>query len=250
MKLYVNGCSFSHGHKDFQIKNGESDISPDWVWPMLMNDSFDEVISEAYRGSSNHRIIRRSMEYLANIKQPEDWTVVIQFANFQRQEYYDINLKSWIGHVVNDPCLDDRAPTIGNFYLENKLEYKTFKNYCTFVNNGDSIITDIIIDVLAFQHFCKIKGFKKVFYTGQSSGTLLPYYFGGPDALPFRVDYELQQYETIKKLYQNIDTSNFLLPISHVTRGHEESETDGHPNEAGHKLFARYIINEIEKKYE
>ena len=57
----------------------------------------------------------------------------------------------------------------------------------------------------------------------------------------------MQQFEDIKKLAQNVDTNNFLLPLSHVTRGHEESEADGHPNEAGHKLFARYIINEIQK---
>ena len=89
MKLYVNGCSFSHGHKDFKIKNGKSDISPDWVWPMLLKDNFDNVVSEAYRGSSNHRIIRRSMEYLNTLNDPENWIVVLQFANIQRQEYYD-----------------------------------------------------------------------------------------------------------------------------------------------------------------
>ena len=39
------------------------------------------------------------------------------------------------------------------------------------------------------------------------------------------------------------------MPISHIAKGHEESAEDGHPNEAGHKLFARYIIDEI-KNYE
>lgn len=55
MNLYVNGCSFSHGHKEFKIIDGKSDISPDWAWPMLLKEDFEEVISEAYRGSSNHR---------------------------------------------------------------------------------------------------------------------------------------------------------------------------------------------------
>ena len=61
------------------------------------------------------------------------------------------------------------------------------------------------------------------------------------------VSIRFSEFEDIKKLAQNVDTNNFLLPLSHVTRGHEESEADGHPNEAGHKLFARYIINEIQK---
>lgn len=232
MKLYVNGCSFSHGHKDFKIKDGVSDISPDWAWPMLMKEHFDEVVSEAYRGSSNHRIIRRSIEYLNTIDNPEEWTVVIQFANIERQEYYDEDLKCWIGHIVDDPCIDDKASPIGNDELNNKLNYKAFKNYCTLVNNQKSVITDLVLQVMAFQGFCKIKGFKNVFYTGQSNQTMLSYYL---------------QNQILDGLAHNIDTLNFLLPISNVTRGYEESPTDGHPNEAGHELFARYIINEIQK---
>lgn len=240
MKLYVNGCSFSHGHKDFKIKDGKSDISPDWVWPMLLKENFDKVVSEAYRGSSNHRILRRSMDYLSNVTDPDNWTVVIQFANYERQEYYDTDLKSWIGHVVEDPCIDDKAPrNIGNKWLGKKIQYNTFKKYCAIVNNYDSIVTDFIMQLMAFQYFCKQKGFNKVFYTGQSNATLLTSYLEDNQLM--------QQFEDIKKLAQNVDTNNFLLPLSHVTRGHEESETDGHPNEAGHKLFARYIINEIQK---
>jgi hypothetical protein len=232
MKLYVNGCSFSHGHKDFRIKDGVSDISPDWVWPMLMKEHFDEVVSEAYRGSSNHRILRRSMEYLNTINNPEEWSVIIQFANIERQEYFDEDLNCWIGHIVDDPCIDDRAPAIGNDELNNKLNYKAFKNYCALVNNEKSIITDLALQVMAFQGFCKIKGFKNVFYTGQSKQTMISYYL---------------QNKLLDSVLHNIDTSNFLLPISHLTRGNEESATDGHPNETGHKLFARYIINEIQK---
>ena len=232
MKLYVNGCSFSHGHRDFKIKDGVSDISPDWAWPMLLKQHFNEVVSEAFRGSSNHRIIRRSMEYLDNINDPENWTVVIQFANIERQEYYDNNLSSWIGHIVQDPCIDDRVPQVGNRYLNNKLEYKIFKNYCTLVNNDTSILTDLVLQIMAFQGFCKIKGFKNVYFTGQSYQTMISYYL---------------QNKLLDGVAHNIDTSNFLLPISHVTRGYEESATDGHPNEAGHELFARYIINEIQK---
>jgi hypothetical protein len=232
MKLYVNGCSFSHGHRDFKIKDGVSDISPDWAWPMLLKQHFNEVVSEAFRGSSNHRIIRRSMEYLDNINDPENWTVVIQFANIERQEYYDKNLSSWIGHIVDDPCIDDRVGQIGNEYLYTKLEYKTFKNYCTLVNNDTSILTDLVLQIMAFQGFCKIKGFKNVYFTGQSYQTMITYYL---------------ENKILDGLANNIDTSNFLIPISHITRGHEESATDGHPNEVGHELFARYIINEIQK---
>ena len=242
MKLYVNGCSFSHGHKNFIIKNGKSDISPDWAWPMLLKENFEEVVSEAYRGSSNHRIIRRSMEYLEKINDPENWAVVIQFANMERQEYYDEDLQCWIGHVVDNPCIDDKAPrNINNNFLDKKTAYKTFKNNCVLVNNDVSIITDLILQILAFQNFCKNKGFKNVYYTGQSKTTLISHYL--------QHETWLDKFDNIKKLAYNIDISNFLLPVSHIAVGHEESADDGHPNEVGHQLFARYILNEI-KNYE
>ena len=59
----------------------------------------------------------------------------------------------------------------------------------------------------------------------------------------------IQNFNEIQSLANIIDQSNFLMPISHIAKGHEESAEDGHPNEAGHKLFARYIIDEI-KNYE
>ena len=165
MKLYVNGCSFSHGHRDFVIKNGKSDISPDWVWPMLLKNNFEEVVSEAYRGSSNHRIIRRSMEYLNKINDPENWTIILQFANIERQEYYDKDLKSWIGLLVDEPIFDDIAPkNLDKSFMNKRATYKEFKNYCAIVNNNDNLILDLIIQLLAFQSFCKIKGFKNIMY--------------------------------------------------------------------------------------
>ena len=240
MKLYVNGCSFRHGHRDFKIKDGVSDISPDWVWPMLLKQHFNEVVSEAFRGSSNHRIIRRSIEFLSTVKDPENWTVILQFANIERQEYYDDKLNKWIGHIVDDPCFDDRiTENISNTYIFEDIKYKTFKNNVAIVNNIDSVIMDLVIQILAFQGFCKTKGFKNVYYTGQSQQCLLSYYLQDKTLL--------KEYDSIQKITQNIDLSNFLLPISYITAGHDESPTDGHPNEVGHKMFARYIINEIEK---
>ena len=79
---------------------------------------------------------------------------------------------------------------------------------------------------------------KNVYYTGQSKTTLISHYL--------QHETWLDKFDNIKKLAYNIDISNFLLPVSHIAVGHEESADDGHPNEVGHQLFARYILNEIE----
>ena len=54
MKLYVNGCSFSYGNT----------LNNKLAWPDFIED-FD-VINESWIGSSNKRIIRRTIEYIQN----------------------------------------------------------------------------------------------------------------------------------------------------------------------------------------
>ena len=59
MKLFVNGCSFTHGHKDWD----KSMLATDWAWPSLMSDRFDETVNLAWQGGSNHRIVRTTLEF-------------------------------------------------------------------------------------------------------------------------------------------------------------------------------------------
>ncbi len=52
MKVYVNGCSFSYGNT---LENKSA-------WPDFIEDY--DVINESWIGSSNKRIIRRTIEYI------------------------------------------------------------------------------------------------------------------------------------------------------------------------------------------
>ena len=46
------------------------------------------------------------------------------------------------------------------------------------------------------------------------------------------------------------DKSNFVMSVSNITFNHKISEDDRHPNKEGHIIFARYILNEIEKRWQ
>ena len=70
------------------------------------------------------------MIWALNINDPENWTIILQFANIERQEYYDKDLKSWIGLLVDEPIFDDKAPkNLDKSFMNKRATYKEFKNY-------------------------------------------------------------------------------------------------------------------------
>ncbi len=250
--LYVNGCSFTHGHKDYIIENGISKPGH-YTWPaQIQKHSKCNLVNEAYSGGSNSRIVRRTIEYMSKVKDPENWVVVIQFTSLERDEYFDNNKQIWIGNVVDAGCFDDRS----GFYNPISANIKQDTIFKNFVRNqifSKSHVLDVYKlaqQTLFLQMFLDKLGFKKVLFTGQSKRCLINYYM--EDKLNPGHDIDLRpkisdskEFEAIKLIYNNIDSSNFITPLSHVTRGLEESLEDGHPNDEGHRVFSRYIIEQL-----
>lgn len=250
-KIYVNGCSFSHGHKDF----GHNDAPPGWVWPSLVNE-ICPVINEARLGSSNHRILRRSTEFLESISDPKDWVFVVQLSNIERQEFYYDNFQFWIGRVNQHMVLDDRASN--SKYLTHETNDKLLKlvehdlNYTALVHT--SLLEKayrLLQNITAFEYFCKIKGVDRVLYTSLGMSSSLKYWFeplpvSKQSIIPGEEYKDHKLYKDCCRLYKMLNISDRILqPISHIARGYEESNEDGHPNQKGHTMFYRYIINEF-----
>ena len=51
-----------------------------------------------------------------------------------------------------------------------------------------------------------------------------------------------------RQLATLVDEDKFLKPMSVITAGNEESAKDRHPNIEGHRIFSRYILNEMDKR--
>ena len=213
MKVYVNGCSFSYGNT---IENKSA-------WPDFIED-FD-VINESWIGSSNKRILRRTIEYIQT-HAIHDTVFVIQLSDWFRDEWYDAEFDTWIGMCKNDVVLDDRSYNRSD--LDQKELNKKVKNFIQHSLLHRSIKTveqetfNLINTAIAYFNQNNVK----YIFTGMSSR-----------CMPQDNNVDL------------IVPGNFVKPISIIAGNNIISTSDTHPNDAGHKLFARYIINEL-KKYE
>ena len=213
MKLYVNGCSFSYGNT----------LENKLAWPDFIED-FD-VINESWIGSSNKRIIRRTIEYIQN-NNIEDTFFVIQLSDWVRDEWYDTEFDTWIGMCKDSVVLDDRS--FNRSDIDHNELHRKVKNYILHSILHRSIKTveqetfNLVNTLVAFLNKHNVN----YLITGMSS-----------KCMPNENNIEI------------LMPTNFAKPISIVAGTNVISNTDSHPDEAGHKLFARYIINEI-KKYE
>ena len=249
MKLYTNGCSFTHGHKDYDDNHRCS-----FAWPHQLEDKFDLVVNEAWRGSSNYRTIRRSMEYLSNIDDPENWVVVIQWTDYIRFEWFVPN----IGYVQQPPhrsVFDDRMQHLD----EDNIKFIKAKDPSIFhihnIFSEEDILMKQMHYTLTLQEFLKKRKFAKVIYGCMFPDNCAPWHI-----LKYRHNDDLIKHNSfadetlnldfLKMLANEIDTSNYLdLSFSEIANNHVESEDDLHPNKVGHALIARYILKEIESRF-
>ena len=213
MKLYVNGCSFSYGNT----------LENKLAWPDFIDD-FD-VVNESWIGSSNKRIIRRTIEYIQN-NNIDNTFFVIQLSDWVRDEWYDTEFDTWIGMCKDSEVLDDKSYNRSD--IDHEELHRKVKNYVQHSLLHRSIKTveqetfNLVNTLVAFLN----KNNVNYLITGMSSKCM-------PNDNNINI----------------LMPTNFIKPISIVAGNNVISNTDSHPDEAGHKLFARYIINEI-KKYE
>lgn len=246
MKIYVNGCSFSAGHQGLRDRGGKT-------WCQLFDQDVN-VINDSLNGGSSFRALRMCIE---NVIANDDLDVVIcQLSTMERGEmlikaeqlnYFDKDI--YISYGIDGFIQDyDRVEVLeilnqegfkrsGHGYIGEEKE--------AFRNDLGETLED------TFHH--KIRIFNDQMMTGKNDREL--HILGLCNNLKL-----LCEAKGIKLLFTAIDekcipnvehiTPYFTDPISHIvgTRGRlVESETDSHPNEAGHEKIYRYIISELEK---
>jgi hypothetical protein len=231
MKLFVNGCSFSHGHKDFS----DTMQAPEWVWPNLLSPYFEKVENLSWLGGSNDRIVRTTLEFFDKIKDGEKWLAVIQWTSaYSRTELHDEESDTYFGCCPGseNPVLtgDDRIKFIT---IPNRI-FRSVQTYqkTAHIRSNKQMLESFIQQQFVLSEFFKRKRVNFL-YTGMNSKSIIPN----------NLDYPLLQYLPLDKN---------VLPISHfvnkTTTNLIESSTDHHPNKAGHKVIANYIINELKAR--
>jgi hypothetical protein len=232
MKLFVNGCSFTHGHKDWD----KSMLATDWVWPSLMSDRFDETVNLAWQGGSNHRIVRTTLEFFDKIKDTSNWLAIIQWTQpYSRTEMYDAKTKTYFGYCdgSDEPVFDLTANT--KFVTIPKDFYRTIQLYkqTTIIRSHVELQSNFIHQNFLLSEYFKKRGIKFVFVSLSSYSFIHPE-FDNPlvKHLP-------------REHYLDTTLTSFINPnAKHLI----ESDTDYHPNKAGHKVIANYITKELEAR--
>jgi hypothetical protein len=269
MKLYANGCSFTQGHYDHTIVHSpDGDIKKDvkrdahWSWPRRMKLSFDKVVNEGWCGGSNSRIIRRSIEFLSTVDTPSEWVVILQFTSPDRSEWYDNESGTWIGQLNHRAIFDDRSwnkEGIDRDFVAKKSDHN-IKNRA-LVGSDLQNYFELLCQIIAFENVCAQLGITKILYGTMSTRTDLSQLYHmckyPKTALYNEVNTETWNFfnslaesdkQLLTALITKIPRSRYLTPMSHVTKGYEESEEDCHPNKAGHNIYAQYVLNELKTR--
>jgi hypothetical protein len=230
MKLFVNGCSFTHGHKGWDNDKNP----PDWVWPSIMSSNFEETVNLAWQGGSNARIVRTTLDFFDNVKDPKNWLAVIQWSAYIRLEFHDEESGTYFGFCgANDQPVLTGPDT--NKFINIPIRFRKKILYhleSIHTQSNHQLIEQLVYHQYILSEFFTKKNIKFLF-TGMNSSSQIPRDFEHP-------------------LLKLIPHNNVLLPMSHLVNNRTpnllESDTDSHPNKLGHTVIANYITNELKQR--
>lgn len=237
-KYYNNGCSFSYGIRIYEPH--------EFVWPNQVGELFEEAVNEAVPAGSNHRAVRRSIEFLSQVDDPTEWVATLQLTNPDRSEYVETESGHWIGLCGEDSVHDDRV--FQKYEVDLINEHAVSQHvlaWRTLARSETANMLETLMLVHAYMSFCEARGIEYLI-TGMSSRCM-------PLRFPEHIDnLETQPLDTDKVTVQGlVDTlpkDKFTHPISEIVHPHVlEPGRDLHPNEKGHTIFARYIKGKMKK---
>ncbi len=233
MNLYVNGCSFTQGHKEY----GDGVHPPEWVWPNHLKNLIDGVVvNEAWNGGSNQRIFRRTVEFFKDIDPSEKWTAVIQWTSYSsRYEFFDDSTDTHVGIIKADFLLDDRAATKfisfpGSVTRKSDITVK----FLNLVKTDNELATETILMIRGLTEFLQKRNVNvlHIFMTRESKKFILEESNILNELLP----------------WNDITNQSMMDLIINDHRLMERYPEDKHPNKFGHVVIADYIIEELTKR--
>ena len=280
-KLYVNGCSFTHGHNfndaewytqlygDFGYRHI---MRHDIVWPWQLAPEFSFVFNHARQGSGAMRIVRTTLDFLKHIDDTDiaDWVFVLQFSQPNRfecvsGEHYDfypqVNL---IRKEIKQGVLDrysveitltettpfDRDvddvirdnPDLNQEFIDLDQDKLTKLILSEYVNYARSI---------KHQMYAQTKELHLIVTELERRGA--KYLITAMDDLcvpqSANSEYFCGATQNLQQLIPAHNIINNMEDMVAPTYTHAETHDPcGHLNETGHKLVARYILDEMKKR--
>ena len=242
--LYINGCSWTYGDglEDPQNDNFSNKLTK--IFP------FEECINDSQCGGSNHRIVRKTINFLLENKDYwDDLFVLVGWTCVNRTEFWSDFDKKWLW--VNEWRQSEHS----------EKGHKARLFYENLWNETESFV-DYFLSVLELQSFLKLNNIK--YYMFRSFAFQNPInhaYLGGDEDFKF---YEkLVNGGSIPNTYSDaIDFKYFPSFINFKKSWHwvinDNKREDGktfaehypvHPNKDEHNIFSEWIEKEIKKVY-
>lgn len=249
MKLLVNGCSFTHGHKDYTGKHNRDPA--EWVWASRLGKHFDSCVNLAWRGTGNSRIVRETINYLSGVSDPDNWLIIIQWSNPERFEWFNNEYNTWVSALPHRPVFESRHLSKHAIQDLTSLNNKFCNPYMAYIRTDSVKIIEEMQQMLVLQQYLYKRGFTNVLYTGMNKFSMIPYHIED-----FHNEGEWSMMapsspnnKVILEMAKLFDFTKYVSPITEIMGGHCESEEDSHPNDIGHQLFYQYILEQIKLLY-
>lgn len=236
MKLYINGCSFTAGEA-YKFRP---------FWPSFFEQDHEIVQNDSYPGCSNHRIIRRTIDFINTQDNPEELVYVVQLTNYERSEWFDEGKNIWIGRLRDMAVYDDKwrdRPWASDAGHHNDAKpYKDLqKQYFSVAHTQESLeksMLDTMAQVILLQSVFKQNNIDKYVIIPMSE-TADPRNHTPNDT---NATYYNEMLNTIDLTHFTDDV------ISKIAKGLEVSMENFHPNRAGHETIYRYILNVLKER--
>ena len=280
-KLYVNGCSFTHGH-DYTNHNWYTQTYGDFeynhmmqhhiVWPRQLEKEFELVFNHAKQGSGAMRMVRTTLDFLKHITDADiaDWVFVLQFSQPNRFEtvagdqydfYSQVHLiKQGTELGQYDPFslelpLEDTLPPLPGYSFGELLDLNL-----EFKQEFENIDQDTLINLMQSEYVNYARSNKQRLYAQTKELYIIvselerrgaKYLITAMDdqCVPHSANSEYFCGAT-RNLVELIPDHNIIDSMENIIPAPHPVYHDpcGHPNETGHKLVARYILDEMKKR--
>lgn len=231
-KYYNNGCSFSYG-----TRIGEPH---QFVWCNQIGEHFEYSVNEAVPAGSNHRAVRRSIEFLSQVDDPTEWVATLQLTNPDRSEFVETNSGYWIGLCGEDSVHDDQAFQNASVDMANQYHLSPHALAARMLTRTETAnMIETLMLVHAYKSFCESRGVEYLI-TAMSSRCMPLRFLENSKYIednPFEPNLI-----TIQGLIDSLPQERFTHTISEIVQPHVLIPgKDLHPNKKGHTIFARYI---------
>jgi hypothetical protein len=250
MKLYTNGCSFTHGHLPYDILDHchtyndytyTADVR-NIAWPWLLSNDFEHTFNHAKAGTGLDRTLRSTLDFVEHLDPCEynEWIFIIQasqahrveylFPDFDNEVYGQFHHTDTVNMVVDDPNITSNISC--NLQVPKDFHYEWQTDMSFEINQ--------IKNILVLQSIFKNMGLTYLF-TGMMNRDIRP------------SNFTKTQTKLLNNLEAQIDTDYTILAMNEILQQYDAAdvmlkEDCGHPNLRGNTIIADYIKTELEKR--